>query len=95
MYRLLVRNKDQLGARPVDREKSVMMPEPTKFTGSWSELGPFLIQLKLKLTANATSYVYSTVLAGGLSITLVSYSVGSTVSSSLFPSLTAPVLIVS
>ena len=35
------------------------------------------------------------VLAGSLSITLVSYSVGSTVSCSLFPSLTVPVLIVS
>ena len=57
MYRLLVRNQDQLGARLVDWEKSMMIPEPTKFTGTWSELRPFLIQLKLKLTANATCYI--------------------------------------
>ena len=57
MDRLLVRNKAQHGARLVDREKSKMMPEPAKFIGTWSELRPFPIQLKLKLTANATSYI--------------------------------------
>ena len=100
MFRLLVRNQDQFGARLVDREKSKMVPEPTKFIGTWSKLRPFLIQLNLKLTANATSrtvpeYQVRPILAASLSITVISYSVNSTVPNFLPPSLTVPVLIVS